>query len=106
VNLAQFIEAYQQPITRAVLKTYPPLYSARNRQEWGFDLRRLRRRPMGAQGDAIRAVAVSLQRHRGTNARERGRSSAGVRAQGDPLVPLLRRCRVTLTSKRLSEAHA
>jgi hypothetical protein len=67
VNLARFIETFQEAITRAVLRTYPPLYSARNRHQWGFDLRRLRRRPLGAQGDAIRAVALSLQRHRGTN---------------------------------------
>jgi len=67
MNLAQFIETYQDAITRAVLRTYPPVYTARNRDEWGFDLRRLRRRPLGAQGDAIRAVAVSLRRHRGTN---------------------------------------
>jgi hypothetical protein len=67
VNLARFIETFQEAITRAVLRTYPPLYSARNRHDWGFDLRRLRRRPLGAQGDAIRAVALSLQRHRGTN---------------------------------------
>ncbi|HXF50609.1 MAG TPA: hypothetical protein VNM43_02870 [Dehalococcoidia bacterium] len=50
-----------------MLRTHPPLYTARNRHRWGFDLRRLRRRPLGAQGDAIRAVALSLQRHRGTN---------------------------------------
>ncbi len=67
MNLSQFIETFQEAITRAVLRTYPPLYSARNRHQWGFDLRRLRRRPLGAQGDAIRAVALSLQRHRGTN---------------------------------------
>jgi hypothetical protein len=63
----EFLDTYQDAITRAVLAAYPPLYSARNRHEWGFDLRRLRRTPLGAQGDAIRAVAVSLQRHRGTN---------------------------------------
>jgi MoxR-like ATPase len=67
VNLAQFIETFQEAITRAVVETYPPLYSARNRDDWGYDLRRLRRSPFGAQGDAIRAVALSLQRHRGTN---------------------------------------
>lgn len=67
MELFQLIETYQEAITQAVLKTYPPVYSAHNRDEWGFDLRRLRRRPMGAQGDAIKAVAVSLQRHRGTN---------------------------------------
>jgi hypothetical protein len=67
VELFQFIETFQDAITRAVLRTYPPLYTARNRNDWGFDLRTLRRRPLGAQGDAIRAVALSLQRHRGTN---------------------------------------
>jgi len=67
MELFQFIETFQEAITRAVLRTYPPLYSARNRHQWGFDLRRLSRRPLGAQGDAIRAVALSLQRHRGTN---------------------------------------
>jgi len=67
VNLARFIETFQEAITRAVLRTHPPLYTARNRHDWGFDLRRLRRRPLGAQGDAIRAVALSLQRHQGTN---------------------------------------
>ncbi len=67
MNLAEFIETYQDAITRAVLRTYPPIYTARNRNDWAFDLRRLRRRPLGAQGDAIRAVAVSLLRHRGTN---------------------------------------
>jgi len=67
MNLAQFIETYQDAITQAVLRTYPPVYTARNRDEWGLNLRRLRRRPLGAQGDAIRAVAVSLRRHRGTN---------------------------------------
>ncbi len=49
------------------MKAYPPLYSAHNRDELGFDLRRLGRRPMGAQADAIRACALSLQRHRATN---------------------------------------
>ena len=66
-NLAQLIETYQDAITQAVLRTYPPVYTVRNRDEWGFDLRRLRRQPLGAQGDAVRAVAVSLRRHRGTN---------------------------------------
>jgi superfamily II DNA or RNA helicase len=49
------------------VKAYPPLYSAHSRDELGFDLRRLGRRPMGAQADAIRACALSLQRHRATN---------------------------------------
>ena len=45
MRLAQFIETYQDAITQAVLRTYPPVYTARNRDEWGFDLRRLRPRP-------------------------------------------------------------
>ncbi|MGE5595981.1 MAG: DEAD/DEAH box helicase family protein, partial [Hyphomicrobiales bacterium] len=67
MNLVQFIETFQGAITDAVVKAYPPLYSAHNRDELGFDLRRLGRRPMGAQADAIRACALSLQRHRATN---------------------------------------
>ena len=66
-GIVDFLEEHRDAITTAVLRAYPPLYTARNRDEWGFDLTRLRRRPMGAQGDAIRALAVSLQRHRGTN---------------------------------------
>ena len=66
-GIAEFLEEHREAITAAVLQAYPPLYTARNRDQWGFDLARLKRRPMGAQGDAIRAVALSLQRHRGTN---------------------------------------
>ncbi len=66
-DLAAFLSEHGEAIARTTLRAYPPVYSARNRDEWGFDLTRLRRRPLGAQGDAIRAVALSLQRHRGTN---------------------------------------
>jgi len=66
-GLPEFLDTYQDAITRAVLAAYPPVYSARNRDDWGFDLSRLRRSPLGAQADAIRAVAVSLGQHRGTN---------------------------------------
>ena len=66
-GLPEFLDTYQDAITRAVLAAYPPVYSAHNRNDWGFDLRRLRRSPLGAQADAIRAVAVSLSQHRGTN---------------------------------------
>jgi len=66
-GLPEFLDTYQDAITRAVLAAYPPIYSARNRYDWGFDLTRLRRSPLGAQADAIRAVAVSLRQHRGTN---------------------------------------
>ena len=66
-SLSEFIDEHRDAITRTVLRAYPPIYSARNRGDWGFDLRRLRRRPLGGQADAIRALAVSLQQHRGTN---------------------------------------
>ncbi len=66
-SLSAFIDEHRDAITRTVLRAYPPIYSARNRGDWGFDLRRLRRRPLGGQADAIRALAVSMKRHRGTN---------------------------------------
>jgi hypothetical protein len=50
-----------------VIRTYPPVYDAQTRRTSIFDVRRLLRRPLGAQADAIRATALSLQRHRGTN---------------------------------------
>jgi len=67
MDLFQLIAEHGEAITRAVLRAYPPVYTARTRDNWGFDLSNLKRRPMGAQGDAIRAAAVSLQLHRGTN---------------------------------------
>ncbi|RJQ08837.1 MAG: DEAD/DEAH box helicase [Dehalococcoidia bacterium] len=66
-TLPELLSEHGEAITRAVLRAYPPVYTARNRDGWGFDLSRLKRRPMGAQGDAIRATAVSLRSHRGTN---------------------------------------
>lgn len=45
MNHTTSIETYQDDMTRAVLRTYPPVYTARNRDERGFDLRCLRRRP-------------------------------------------------------------
>ncbi|MGE0136032.1 MAG: hypothetical protein AB7L91_19400 [Dehalococcoidia bacterium] len=66
-TLPELLTEHGEAITRAVLRAYPPVYTARTRDDWGFDLSTLKRRPMGAQGDAIRAAAVSLQRHRGTN---------------------------------------
>ncbi|MQA00992.1 MAG: hypothetical protein GEU80_17035 [Dehalococcoidia bacterium] len=66
-TLPELLSEHGDAITRAVLRAYPPVYTARTRDDWGFDLTRLKRRPMGAQGDAIRAAAVSLQHHRGTN---------------------------------------
>ena len=67
MNLTELVDRYRDGITAAVVKTYPPIYDAEVRRICGFDLRRLLRRPLGAQGDAIRATALSLQRHPGTN---------------------------------------
>ena len=66
MRLAEFLDAYRDAITEAVVRTYPPLYDAETRRTCGFDLGRLLRRPMGAQADAIRAAALSLQRQPGS----------------------------------------
>ncbi len=66
MNLADFIDRYREAVTRAVIQTYPPIYDGEARRTCGFNLGRLLRRPLGAQGDAIRAIALSLQRHSGT----------------------------------------
>lgn len=66
MKLAQFLETYAPAITDAVLRNYPPVYDADMRRACGFDLYRLLRRPLGAQGDAIRAAALSIQRQPGT----------------------------------------
>ncbi len=67
MNLAELIDRYNNAITRAVVRAYPPVYDAEARRACGFDLRRILRRPLGAQGDAIRAIALSLQQGAGTN---------------------------------------
>lgn len=60
MNLGAFIERHRDAIAAAVIRTYPPLYDAETRETCGFDLRRLLRRPLGGQADAIRATALSL----------------------------------------------
>src|SRR5207247_9422199 len=67
MNLTDLVDKYRDGITAAVLSTYPPIYDAEVRRTCGFDVRRLLRRPLGAQADAIRAAALSLQRQPGTN---------------------------------------
>ena len=67
MNLVGFIDRFRGAIADAVIQAYPPLYTAETRRTCGFDLGRLLRRPMGGQADAIRATALSIQRHRGTN---------------------------------------
>jgi hypothetical protein len=66
VRLPEFLTAFAEAISDAVVRTYPPLYDAETRRSCGFDLRRLIRKPLGAQADAIRATALSLQRQRAT----------------------------------------
>ena len=54
MRLAEFLDAYREAITEAVVRTYPPLYDAETRRTCGFDLHQLLRRPMGAQAAAMR----------------------------------------------------
>lgn len=67
MNLGLFLDRYRDAVTAAVVRTYPPVYDAQTRRASGFDLRRLLRRPLGGQADAIRATALSLQLNAGTN---------------------------------------
>ncbi len=66
MRLPEFLTAFADAIADAVVRTYPPMYDADTRRSCGFDLRRLLRKPLGAQADAIRATALSLQRQRAT----------------------------------------
>ena len=63
MDLAGFIDTYKDAIAQRVVESYPPLYRP---SENGGTLLRLLRTPLGAQADAIRGAALSLQTHRGT----------------------------------------
>lgn len=63
MNLAAFLDTYRDALAQAVVRAYPPLYDAETREACGFDLRRLMRRFLGAQADAIRATALALQKY-------------------------------------------
>ena len=63
MNLTGFIEKYKDAIAQRVVESYPPLYRP---SENGGRLPRLLRTPLGAQADAIKGAALSLQTHRGT----------------------------------------
>ena len=63
MNLTGFIETFKEAIAQRVVESYPPLYRP---SENGGKLPRLLRTPMGAQEDAIRGAALSLEAHRGT----------------------------------------
>ena len=63
MNLGAFIDTYKDAIARRVVESYPPLYRP---SENGRMLPVLLRSPLGAQEDAIRGAALSLEAHRGT----------------------------------------
>ena len=63
MNLGEFIDKFKDAIARRVVESYPPLYRP---SENGGVLPRLLRKPLGAQADAIRGAALSLEAHRGT----------------------------------------
>ena len=63
MNLGDFIDTFKDAIAQRVVESYPPLYRP---SENGGELPRLLRTPLGAQADAIRGAALSLEAHRGT----------------------------------------
>ena len=63
MDLAEFIDTYRDAIAQRVVESYPPRYRP---SENGQTLPQLLRSPLGAQADAIRAAALSLDTHRGT----------------------------------------
>ena len=63
MDLAEFIDTYRDAIAQRVVESYPPRYRP---SENGRSLPQLLRSPLGAQADAIRAAALSLDVHRGT----------------------------------------
>jgi hypothetical protein len=67
MSMPEFIERFEGSINETIVQLFPPVYNAETRKACGFDLRRLGRRPLGAQGDAIRAAALSLQANPCTN---------------------------------------
>ncbi len=63
MNLGEFIDTYRDAITERVIASYPPIYSPATDQR---PMPRLLRSPLGAQEDAIRGAALSLNSQRGT----------------------------------------
>ena len=63
MNLGEFIDTYRDAIAQRVVESYPPLYRP---SEYGVRIPHLLRSPLGAQEDAIRGAALSLQAHRET----------------------------------------
>ena len=56
-------DTFKDAIAQRVVESYPPLYRP---SENGHKLPRLLRKPLGAQEDAIKGAALSLEAHRGT----------------------------------------
>ena len=63
MDLSEFIDTYRNAIAQRVVESYPPRYRP---SENGRPLPHLLRTPLGAQADAIRGAALSLEEHRGT----------------------------------------
>ena len=63
MDLSEFIDTYRDAIAQRVVESYPPRYRP---SENGRPLPALLRTPLGAQADAIRGAALSLDTHRGT----------------------------------------
>ena len=63
MNLGEFIDTFKDAIAQRVVESYPPLYRPSGN---GGKLPYLLRTPLGAQEDAIRGAALSLEAHRGT----------------------------------------
>ena len=63
MDLSEFIDTYRDAIAQRVVESYPPRYRPSG---CGKPLPHLLRTPMGAQADAIRGAALSLESQRGT----------------------------------------
>ena len=63
MDLVEFIDTYRDAIAQRVVESYPPRYRP---SDCGKPLPPLLRTPLGAQADAIRGAALSLEEHRGT----------------------------------------
>ena len=61
MNLGEFIDTFKDAIAKRVVESYPPLYRP---SECEGNIPHLLRSPLGAQEDAIRGAALSLQAHR------------------------------------------
>ncbi len=63
MDLAAFIDMYREAIAQRVVASYPPRYRPSDNAR---PLPKLLRTPLGAQADAIRGAALSLEAQRGT----------------------------------------